>query len=158
MFVVPTSIPFRLYSIHNFVSVLDGQYFFENSASLNTFLNDSSPLPALPHTVSLRLSLENVTQLAILARRATLPRVRHLHITVERSEADWDWQTDCVKELTRFRLRPDNFHPSRSDLPYLRTFHLQKVFMGDIIILIKHFPSMARLESLTVVNSIVKGM
>lgn len=106
----------------------------------------------------MRISLEKITELAILTQRAILPRVRHLHVTLERSEGDWDWQTGRVKRLPRFRLCADDFDPSRSDLPYLRTFHLQQVFVSDIIVLIEHLPSAARLESLTVINSIVKGM
>ena len=95
--------------------------------------------------------------MAILTQRAILPRVRHLHVTLERMQGDWDWQTGHANRVPRFRLCPEDFHPSRSDLPYLRTFHLQQVFMSDIIVLMEHLPSMARLESLTVINSFVKG-
>ena len=144
--------------IHLFASVLDDRYFLDNSTSLDTFFNYSSPLPALPHTVSLRLSLENVTELAMLTQRAILPSVQQLHVTLEGSQVDWDWRTGRAKKFSRFRLCPEDFHPTRSDLPHLRIFHLQQVSLSDIIVLIENFPSMARLKSLTVVNSNVKGI
>jgi hypothetical protein len=143
----------------NFVSFLDGEYFAGRKASLTTFFNDSSfPLPALSHTVSLRLSLDNVTELAMLTQRAALPRVRHLHVTLEGSADDWDSWADRANDWPSARLCPDDLHPSRCDLPQLRTLHLQQVILSDIIVLAEQLPCMTRLESLTIVNSKVKGM
>jgi hypothetical protein len=138
--------------------VLDGRHFRENRASFNTFSDLPPQLVAFPHTVSFRLSLQRITELLILVQHGTLPRVKHLHVTLEKSLLNWNVRTRQLEESPCLTLCPNDFHSSRSDLPELRTFHLQQVYMSDIIILIQHLSSMARLESLTVVNSNVKGM
>ena len=139
-------------------SVLDGRHFCANHTSFNTFFDLPPQLVAFPHTVSLRLSLQRITELLMLVQHGTLPRVKHLHVTLEESIPKWNLSTRQLEESSCLTLCPNDFHSSRSDLPYLRTFHLQQVSMSNIIVLIQHLSSMARLESLTVVNSNVKGM
>jgi hypothetical protein len=144
--------------LNDLFSVPDGRHFHENRASFNTFFDFPPQLVAFPHTVSLRLSLQRITELLMLVQHGTLPRVKHLHVTLETSSLNWNPWTRQLEEPPCLTLCPNDFHSSRSDLPDLRTFHLHQVSMSDIILFIQHLSSMARLESLTVINSNVKGM
>ncbi len=125
---------------------------------MNQLFASHHQLLAFPHTVRLRLSLQQVTQLALLAQHGTIPRVKHLHITLEESIGkNYRWCGPDEKPSYSI-LCPNDLHLSQANIPHLRTFHLQQVPMINIIVLIQHFSSMAQLESLTVVNSNVKGM
>ena len=115
------------------------------------------PLPVFAHTVSLRLSIRLVTELKLFTQRTTLPSVRHLHITLEESAINLNPSTGLPIDTPTLKLSPDDFHPSHSSLPNLRTFHLQRILMSDIIVLTEYFASMGQLQSFTVVKSNVIG-
>ena len=114
-------------------------------------------LVTFPNTVHLRLSLQTISDLALLMQRDTLPRIEHLHVTLEKTLCPLDQYPKRYKDWAYSTLCPKDFNSSRADLPHLRTLHLQQVSISDVIVLIQNLRSMSQVVSLILVNCNVKG-
>ncbi|CAF1248225.1 unnamed protein product [Adineta ricciae] len=120
--------------------------------TLNRVAFEIFTMSIFSHTIRLRLSLQHISELTLLVQSDDLPRVQHLHITLQDKVGyllDWPIYR---KIPSRFTSCPNDLRPSQADQSELRTLHLQNIFMSDVLLLIEHLPSMARSKSLTLIH------
>ncbi len=106
----------------------------------------------------MRLSLQHISDLASLVQCDTLPRIKHLHVTLEKTIDDTRQLHNRYKDSSCSTLYPEDFIASRASLSHLRTLYLRQVPIRNVIILIEHLRSMSQVESLILVNCNVKGV
>ncbi|CAF1510539.1 unnamed protein product [Rotaria sp. Silwood1] len=109
-----------------------------------------------PNTVRLRLSLQHISNLALLMQYDTLPRIEHLHITMENGIYTSHKLHNEYKDTSCLTLCPKDFNISRASLTHLRTLQLRQVAITNVIVLIQHVKSMSQIESLILINCNVK--
>ncbi len=103
----------------------------------------------------MRLSLQHISDLASLVQCDTLPCIKHLDVTLEKTI---DNTHQLYNRYEDSSLYPKYFITSRASLPHLRTLQLRQVSITNVIILIEYLRSMSQVESLILVNCNVKGM
>ncbi|CAF2958401.1 unnamed protein product [Rotaria sp. Silwood2] len=109
-----------------------------------------------PNTVRLRLSLQHISDLALLMQYDTLPRIEHLHITMENGIYTSYKLHNEYEDTSCLTLCSKDFNISRSSLTHLRTLQLRQVAITNVIVLIQHVKSMSQIESLILMNCNVK--
>ncbi len=139
-----------------FFFALEDEWYWQSNY-LNEFATDHHQILTFPNTVRLRLSLQRISDLALIVKRGTLPCLEHLHVTLEKEYFRHPSLNQSIHPSCP-SLCPEDLNSSRADLPHLRTLHLQQVSIGDAIILMQYLKSMSQIVSLILVNCNVKGM
>ncbi|CAF4307506.1 unnamed protein product [Rotaria sp. Silwood2] len=109
-----------------------------------------------PNTVRLRISLQHISDLALLMQYDTLPRIEHLHITMENGIYTSHKLHNEYEDTSCLTLCPKDFNISRASLTHLRTLQLRQVAITNVIVLIQHVKSISQVESLILMNCNVK--
>ncbi|CAF3913366.1 unnamed protein product, partial [Rotaria sp. Silwood1] len=109
-----------------------------------------------PKTVRLRISLQHISDLALLMQCNTLPHIEDLHVTMETGIYTSHQLDNWYKNAPCSILCPNDLNTTGANLPHLRTLQLRQVDITNVIVLIQHVKSMCQLESLILVNCNVK--
>jgi hypothetical protein len=110
-----------------------------------------------PKTVRLRISLQHISDLALLMQYNTLPHIEDLHVTMETGIYTSHQLDNWYENGPCSILCPNDMNTTGANLPHLRTLQLRQVAISNVIVLIQHVKSMCQLESLILVNCNVKG-
>jgi hypothetical protein len=106
-----------------------------------------------PNTVRLRLSVHHSCDLVWLLNGDTLPRIKHLHITLEKLRSV-PYRSD---QSSYSSLRSTDFDVGLAGCVHLRTLQLRQVPMDVVLTLVTHLKSVRHLGSFTLVNCNVEG-
>ncbi|CAF4015693.1 unnamed protein product [Rotaria sp. Silwood1] len=109
-----------------------------------------------PKTVRLRISLQHISDLALLMQCNTLPHIEDLHVTMETGIYTSHQLDNWYENAPCSILCPNDLNTIGANLPHLRTLQLRQVDITNVIVLIQHVKSMCQLESLILVNCNVK--
>ncbi|UJR07962.1 hypothetical protein I4U23_012241 [Adineta vaga] len=110
-----------------------------------------------PKTVRLRISLQHISDLALLMQCNTLPHIEDLHVTMETGIYTSYQLNNWYKNGASSILCPEDLNITGVNLPHLRRLQLGQIAISNVIVLIQHVKSMCQLESLILVNCNVKG-
>ncbi|CAM4865761.1 unnamed protein product [Rotaria socialis] len=109
-----------------------------------------------PKTVRLRISLQHISDLALLMQCNTLPHIEDLHVTMETGIYTSHQLDNRYENAPCSTLCLNDLNTTGANLPHLRTLQLRQVDITNVIVLIQHVKSMCQLESLILVNCNVK--
>jgi len=107
-----------------------------------------------PNTVRLRISLQHISDLALLMQYNTLPHIEDLHVTMETGIYTSHQLDNWYENASYSILCPNDLNTTGANL---RRLQLRQVAISNVIVLIQHVKSMCQLESLILVNCNVKG-
>ncbi|UJR29379.1 hypothetical protein I4U23_010591 [Adineta vaga] len=140
-------------SLHTmkFIITTDSR-FFKWKTSLTECATYFQQILTFPKTVRLRLSLQHMSDLALLMQCNTLPHIEDLHVTMETGVYTSYQLRDRYENLSCSTLCFNDLNTNEANLPHLRTLQLRQLAMSNIIVLIQHVKSMCQLESLILVN------
>ena len=113
---------------------------------------------SFPNTIRLRLSLQYISDLALLLQDHALPRLKHLHITLEIEKKNIYQSHNRFEDSSRAVLCLKDFNVTPASLPHLRTLQLRQVPIRIVLTLLEHLTVMSQVRSFILINCIVKGM
>lgn len=138
-----------------FFSFLLDNSSFPWRSSLSECAIHSHQVFTFANTVRLRLSFQHLSDLALLMQCHTLPRIEHLHLTMENGLHQ---SPNGYENASSLRFSSNHFHQSQSSRMNLRTLFLRQIDMSDVIQLIENVESISQLQSFVLVNCHVQSM